>query len=172
MSQVQIQKVNWWHERLADLMIAHPDHTLQQIAAKLNKTPAWVSVIKNSDAFIDYWRKRSGVHSQEVTNGIKAKGYAAAELALDKLTEKLEGPEADLMTTETLLNVVDVTMRRFGYDSSKNQPPVFNFNLGSVTPEQLAAARARLRQTGEVQELKALPSPDEVVDDSTSDPKK
>lgn len=158
---VQIQKVSWWHERLADYMIAYPDHTLQQIAVVFGRTPQWISIIKNSDAFIDYWRKRSGEHSSAVTQDVKSKGFAAAELALDRLNSKLEGPEGDLMTPDTLLQVVDVTMKRFGYDNAKNQAPVFNFNLGSVTPEQLAAAREKLRRNEQVTELKALPPPAE-----------
>jgi hypothetical protein len=157
----QIQTVNWWHERLADMMIAHPEATLGQIARALGRTQQWISTIKNSDTFIDYWRRRSTAHSNEVTQGIKAKGYAAAELALDRLNNKLEGPEGDLFTPDTLLQVIDTTMKRFGYDNAKNQAPVFNFNLGTVTPEQLAEAREKLRRNNEITELKALPPPTE-----------
>jgi hypothetical protein len=167
----QIQKVNWWHERLADLMIAHPEATLGEIARVLGRTSQWVSTVKNSDTFIDYWCKRSAEHSREVTQGIKAKGFAAAELALDHLNNKLGGPEGDLFTPDTLLQVIDTTMKRFGYDNAKNQAPVFNFNMGTVTPEQLAEAREKLRRTNEITELKALPAPEAKPDDSPSDTK-
>lgn len=165
-----VQKVSWWHERLADLMIAHPEATLTQIAAHLNKSLTWVSIVKNSDVFIDYWHRRSTEHSREVTQSIKAKGFAAAELALDRLNQKLEGPEGDLMTPDTLLQVIDTTMKRFGYENEKNQAPTFNFNIGNVTPDQLAAAREKLRRTNEVTELKALPAP-EPKNDPSSDSK-
>lgn len=172
MPAIPIQKVNWWHERLADLMIAHPELTLGEIARKLNRTLPWVSTVKNSDLFIDYWRKRSEAHSAEVTQGVKAKGFAAAEMALDRLNDKLAGPEGDLMTPDTLLQVIDTTMKRFGYDNAKNQAPVFNFNMGSVTPEQLAEAREKLRRNNEITELKALPAPIvEKLDDSAGDSK-
>src|SRR5262245_8940343 len=98
-NSVQVQKVNWWHERLADYMIAHPDHTLGQIAAVFNKSPVWISIIKNSDVFIDYWKKRSAGHSKAVTTDIKAKAFANAEMALDLLSEKLCDPSAQAVMT-------------------------------------------------------------------------
>ena len=168
---VQIQKVNWWHERLADIMIANPHCTLGEIARALNKSQAWISIVKNSDAFIDYWKIRSKMHSDAVTGDIKAKGFAAAELALDRLHMKLEGPEVELMTVDTLLNVVDVTMKRFGYSQETNKAPVFNFNLGAATPEQLAAAREKLRSVDarEVVDVKPLPANGNAAPERISD---
>lgn len=162
---VQIQKVGWWHERLADIMIANPHATLGEIATALGKSQAWISIVKNSDVFVDYWRQRSGAHSSEVTNGIKAKGFAAAELALEHIHQRLEEPSAALLPIDTLLNVVDVNMKRFGYDSEAQRAPVLNINLGGVTPEQLAEARQRLRagdaRRGAI-EAEALPVPAQI----------
>ena len=161
---VQVQKVGWWHERLADLMIAHPHATLGEIARHLGKSQAWISIVKNSDVFVDYWKRRSGEHSAAVTDGVKNKGFAAAELALDHLLAKLDAPEATLMPAETLLSIVDINMKRFGYDNTAQRPPVFNFNLGAATPEQLAEARQRLRSQPitDVESTPALPAPSEA----------
>ena len=147
-NSVQIQKVGWWHERLADYMIANPHATLGEIATVLNRSQAWISIVKNSDVFIDYWKQRSKEHSHEVTSDIKSKGFAAAELALEHLHQRLEDPTSALLPVDTLLNVVDVTMKRFGY-SEGNKAPTFHFTLGAVTPEQLAEARAKLRPATE-----------------------
>lgn len=155
---VQVQKVNWWHERLADEMIAHPEMKLGEIARKLNRSQTWVSIVKNSDTFKDYWARRSAGHSEAVTQDIKDKGFAAAELALDHLNQKLES-QGELMPVETLLNVIDTTMKRFNYQGAQQQAPTFNFNIGTVTADQLAAARARLRRVDEPIEVKALPVP-------------
>lgn len=156
-ASVQIQKVNWWHERLADIMIANPHATLGEIAQALGKSQAWISIVKNSDAFIDFWRQRSAQHSAEVTSAIKAKGFAATELALDKVLEKLDTPAAELIPVETLLNIVDVNMKRFGYNNAPTNAPVLNINLGATTPEQLAEARARLRDRSGAVEIEAMP---------------
>lgn len=167
-ASVQIAKVNHWHERLADYMIAFPEATLGEIAAALQKTPSWISTVKNSDVFIDYWMRRSREHSKAVTRDVKAKGLATAELAIEQLHRKLESPEAQLLTTETLLNVVDVTMKRFGYGNDAiSKAPAINVNLGLVTAEQLAEARAKLRKAEEIIEIepvKALPAPQEVTE--------
>ena len=156
----QIQKVGWWHERLADLMIANPHVTLGELAIALGRSQVWISIVKNSDVFIDYWRERSKAHSQAVTDEIKAKGFAAAELALDHIHQRLAEPAGALLPIDTLLNVVDVNMKRFGY-SAENKAPTFNFTLGAVTPEQLAEARAKLRPISEPVdvEVKELPAP-------------
>lgn len=147
---VQIKKVSWWHERLADLLIAHPERTLGSIAKELNVTQAWLSVIKNSDVFVDYWITRSTEHSKEVTGGIKSKAFAGVELALDAINERVERDGA-IMPMNTLLEVVDVNMKRFGYDSSKqNQGPLINMNFqGLVTSDELALARSKMRDRQE-----------------------
>jgi hypothetical protein len=149
-------------------MIAYPEATLGELAAALQKTPSWISSVKNSDMFVDYWRRRSQDHSDAVTRDVKAKGLATAEMALEHLHKKLESPDALLLTTETLLNVVDVTMKRFGYDNGPaSKAPAINVNLGLVTAEQLAEARAKLRKAEEIidaEAVPALPAPKEAAE--------
>lgn len=153
---VQIQKVNWWHERLADLMIANPHCTLGELARALDKSPAWISIVKNSDAFIDYWRRRSDAHSLAVTDDIATKMRANVDLANEALNLKLS-TQSELMTVETLLDVIDINTKRLGYGANPAQAPTFNFNLGAVTPEQLAEARAKLRARELATEVEATP---------------
>jgi hypothetical protein len=146
-NKLQIKKVSWWHERLADHMIANPQHTMKDIAVLMNCHVQTLYIIKNSDVFIDYWRQRSQAHSEAVTTGIKDKAFASSEMALELLMAKLE-KDGELMTVPALLDVVDVTMKRFGYNNDKNAPgPVINMNFGGlVTAEQLAEARDRMRE--------------------------
>jgi len=73
---------------------------------------------------------------------------AAAELAIDALNARLE-LEASAMPVPQLLEVVDISMKRFGYDSAKGArapQTVTNFNIGMVSAAELAEARARMRQ--------------------------
>lgn len=140
-------KILWWYERLADALIANPDKTLTAIAGDFNCSLAWLSTIKNSDVFKEYWTRRSNEASKDLLGELRSKGMAAAELAVDALNRRLE-LEADTLPIPTLLEVADVSMKRFGYDSGgkKGQAPtVNNFNLGVVTPTELAEARARMR---------------------------
>jgi len=152
-------KILWWYERLADSLIANPQLTLGEIAAQFGCTQAWLSTIKNSDVFKEYWTRRSNEASKDLLGELRSKGMAAAEMAVDALNRRLE-LEADSLPIPTILEVADISIKRFGYDSGgkKGQAPtVNNFNLGVVTPTELAEARARMRALrSEV--LEALPN--------------
>jgi hypothetical protein len=141
-------KVLWWYERLADALIARPEATLTEIAHDFQISLPWLSTIRNSDVFREYFSRRSAEASKELIGHIRAKGFAAAEMALDAINEKvsLEGTTIPL---PQLLEIVDVNMKRFGYDSGKKQPGPqtnVNFNLGVVSAPELAEARERMRQ--------------------------
>lgn len=131
-------------ERLADHMIANPAARMTELAKLMGRTLVWVSIAKNSDCFKDYWAVRSKAHSEAVTADIKAKGFAVAEMALEALSEKLE-LQAQTMTVETLLSVVDTTLKRLT-PGNIGAGPQINLNLGLATPEQLAEARERMRR--------------------------
>lgn len=158
---VQVKKVSWWHERLVDHMLAHPEQTLTQIAHHFKISLSWLSIVKNSDVFKDYWLARSEAHSAALVGNIKDKAFAAAEQALDIINHRLER-DAQVIPLETALNVVETTMKRFGYGSDdKGASPQVNMHFhGLVSQDQLAQARARMR--GEVVTVEAtaeVPSP-------------
>lgn len=141
-------KILWWYERLADAMIARPEATLTEIAADFKITLPWLSTIRNSDVFKEYFARRSAETSKELIGNLRAKGFAAAEMALDAINEKVSN-EGTTIPLPQLLEVVDVNMKRFGYDSGKKTPgPTtnVNFNIGMVSAPELAEARQRMRQ--------------------------
>lgn len=144
-SKKSTSAVMWWYERLADWMIANPHLTMKDAALHFQKSHYWILQLKNSDTFQRYWRERSGMASAELVGGIKSKAYAASEAALDILNDKLETmPET--FTVGGLLEVVDTTMKRFGYEvNAKSAAPTVNVNVGLVTPSELQAARERMR---------------------------
>jgi hypothetical protein len=157
-------KIHWWYERFADLLIAKPEATLTALAAELNCSLAWLSTIKNSDVFKDYWARRSGDASKVILGDIRAKAAASAEMALDIINDKLaaEGPGCGQdIPMGQLLDIVDTSMKRFGYDQAGGSKapagPSININLGTVKPEELALARERMRQiTVELPKAEAL----------------
>lgn len=141
-------KIMWWYERLADAMISRPEATLTELARDFNVSLAWLSTIKNSDVFIEYWQRRSSDASKTVLAGIHAKAAAAAEMSLDLINKKLE-MEGDALPIGTLLEITDVSMKRFGYAEGKGAAaPTVNFNLalGVASAEELAAARQLMRK--------------------------
>jgi hypothetical protein len=153
-ASVQITKVNWWHERLADAMISQPHLTLTEISKQLGCTLTWLSIVKNSDVFKDYWTLRSKAHSEAITSGIKEKAAALAELSLDHLIEdtQIQMEHGTLSAREARANLELVT-KRFGFDGANTpQQPgtVVNLNLAMVNKELLAEARAKMREVPQV----------------------
>lgn len=149
MAQYQIQSVGYWHERLADWMIANPGVPMREAAKFFDKTQTWISIVKNSDAFKRYWEQRSGEHSEKVSNvavgamiGVTEKTAAMTEMALDELMNRLE-TQGPVMTVDTLLSVADTGLKRLGYGASKtSQPPQVQVGV-SVTVDRRAVEQAR-----------------------------
>lgn len=147
----QVAKVNWWHERFADWLIANPSLQLKDAAKEFGVTLPWLSTVKNSDAFIDYFRERSRAHSNAIID-LKAKALGVADMALDHLGERVAN-EGALMTTGQLLEIVDTTMKRTAESSPQSATQV---NVNVVAADTLAEARAAMRapKSGAVIELK------------------
>jgi len=143
MAQVQIKKVNSWHERLADWLIANPAKTQGEAAKHFGVTQAWLSVVKNSDAFQDYFRQRSDAASAVIIHGVKEKMLGAADQAVSELSRRLEHPQT--LTMQQLLDVTDtMTKRTMAPQLQAAQGPQ-QLHLHMVPKAALAEARAAMR---------------------------
>jgi len=149
---IQVKQIGWWHERLADWMLANPHLSMGDAAKHFDVTRTWLSIVKNSDCFKIYWATRSGefsnVLTEKVTDSIidlRTKTAAVTELALDELSRRLDGaPEAIPM--DTLLDVSQMGLKALGYGAKAASPsPTVNVNIstGLVSAEDLANARKR-----------------------------
>lgn len=149
---IQIKTIGWWHERLADWMLANPHLTLGDAAKHFEVSRSWLSIVKNSDCFKIYWATRSGefsgVLTEKVTDSImdlRNKTAAVTELALDELSRRLDGaPEA--IPTDTLLDVSQMGLKALGYGAkAASASPTVNVNIstGLVSADDLAKARQR-----------------------------
>ena len=149
-SQVQIKKISWWMERMADLMLLRPDLTQGQIAKELGVSQSWFSIVKNSDVWKDYWYRRSSAHGDAVTLTIKEKVAGVTELVIENLAEKIDTKmEAGVLSLPESLEILE-TLRKYGYGNGgageKSPPPTITLNVGMVSVEQVEEARNKLRQ--------------------------
>jgi hypothetical protein len=152
MAENQIQKIGWWHERLADWMLANPQLTLGDAAKHFGCTRAWLSVVKNSDCFRIYWATRSGDYSEALVEkstdmlmGIAEKTAGVTEMALDALAARLE-TTAEVMTTDHLIDITQMGHKALGYAAKANQQsPTVNVNIstGLVSAADLERAREK-----------------------------
>lgn len=83
---------NYSHEALADAIITNPTATLAELAASFGRTPNWVSIVRNSDAFQEVMaRRRAELVDPIITAGLEERfsimARRSAEILLDKLSK-------------------------------------------------------------------------------------
>jgi len=157
--QYDPKKIHWWYERLADWMLANPDKYLKDAAVVFDVTPTWLYALQRSDTFQDYWTERSRAVSQTV----EQKAQVLADRLLDSFHQDLDAADQNNkpLPTSTRLQILDVTMKRFGYGETRRSPPQplpgaitqNNYSIGVVTPAELKQARGRLAQSQEAKRI-------------------
>jgi hypothetical protein len=152
-------KINWWYERLVDWMLLNPEKLLGDAARHFNVTQAWLSVVKNSDAFKAYYDARSAAFSSKIEDagistliGVKEKVASAAELALDEIHNRL-ATTGKVMTLNELMSIAKLDLAAKGYAATaKSAPPgvAVYINNGGVNRAVLEAAREKMKLLGGV----------------------
>ena len=144
---VQIAKVNPWHQRLADWYIANPTANLNETAKHFEKTPSWISIVKNSDAFQDYFQKLSLQHSDAISQTVREKTLALGDQAVSQLQDQLDlaALTGQSLPPATLVTIADMALKRTGHGESRQAPQVVNNVIGMVSREELAKHRQVMR---------------------------
>lgn len=145
MGALQIQKVNWWHERLAEWMLKNPTRNLKDAAGDFNCAVGTVYLIHNSDAFKEYWAKVSGGVTSGVSDHIVEKARTVAELALDQLIDKLQIPGS--VSAADATDTANKMLHRLGFGATPAglPAPSVTVNVVQATPDALQAARAKVQ---------------------------
>lgn len=126
-------------------LLGNPDKSLTECAAALGYTLPWVSVVVRSHAFQAELKDRQEQLYGDVALDIKDKLTGAAHMALDRIIDNLP-----VATPDHALDVAKETLKALGYSSPRAPQPgnVTNIthiqqnNIGNVSPEELARARA------------------------------
>lgn len=141
---VQIKKINWWHDAIINWMLAFPDKQLVDCARNFNVSRAWLSVIINSDVFKAELQSRQQDLGTIVDQDILTKLTSVAEGSLEELDRRISNDGASIPTKD-LNNVAHNALASLGYGAPKNPGGIVNnFQVVTVSTEQLAAARARI----------------------------
>lgn len=178
-AQIQPTKVNYWHEQLANYMLAHPTATNEETAKHFKVSKGYVCILKNSDVFKAYYRKRADEFNEKansiVLDDVMGQTTMMASLALDALNKKLEN-HGDQMNEAMLLSIADTGLKRLGYGATKfSGAPVNvqinNNNTSSVQRGDLEAARNKLAEAHgvTVSEPALLPGPVRSIPSPSSD---
>ena len=115
-SENQIAQVSYRHAAIVDYMLVNPDQNQNEIARALGFTPAWLSVIINSDAFKMYYESRREEHNTGLHEKVVGKLYAIALDASDVILDALGEDEVD---ARLALDAKDKALHRLGYGPSR-----------------------------------------------------
>jgi hypothetical protein len=136
-----------WQEALAEYFIVNPTHSMTQAAEFFGVTLAWLSTVKNSDAFQDYYQSRRREHFDAVSASIVDKVAGLAEMTVDALATRVEehmrGKE---LSVDALGSVADLALKSLGFGAkgSPSGTTVNNTrNVTIVVGDQQALSRAR-----------------------------
>ena len=152
-NHVQIKACRPWHEELLEFILANPRASGAEVAFYFGVTEAWVSTVKNTDAFRELWAQRRAEHFSRVSTGVAEKLTTLAEVTLDALTDKIEKDKrSGEVQYTTLKEVSEMTLKSLGFGAkpaAQVNAPVVNVNNYVVDKDTLARAReAKARLTG------------------------
>ena len=151
-ASASIKKVRAWHEELLEFILANPRASGQEIALYFNVTEAWVSTVKNSDAFQELWAKRRGEHFSRVSSNIVEKVTALAEVTVDALTDEVEKKKRNNdLEIQTLTEVSNMALKALGFGAKRESSNGASININTgptyvVDKDTLARAREAKQQ--------------------------
>lgn len=144
------RRMRWWYESLADLMIANPKMTQNDLAAHFGRTATTISIIVNSDAFKAYMRQRRDEMSQMLDHSIRSKLMTLTDNTLDVMIDKID-KKKDTIPLQELNRTVENAFKALGYTSDRPQVVVNNNPTSQTTVvvpvslDDLQAAQQALR---------------------------
>lgn len=115
MAKVGIDKMKVKHSAILDYMLANPTCTYAEVSKEFDVTIPWISCIVNSDIFQEQLRQRKDeMFEAGVLAPLESRMKAVAELALDRLAEKVQVAE----NISDLTNTADKVLGRLGYGTN------------------------------------------------------
>ena len=111
-------KVSNWMQALSDYMIANPESRAYEAARFFQVTEAWLSTVKNSDAFRQFHDKRRKEHFGQISTDVGEKLQALAEISLDEITVRVE-EQRDEMSLEGLQKIGEMSLKALGFGGGR-----------------------------------------------------
>lgn len=116
-------RVRYSHEAMAEMLIADPTISQNALAAYFGRTPTWISIVINSDAFQSYYAARKAeVVDPELVASIRERFQALTVRSLQVLQEKLTRP-ADQIPDNLVLKAVELGAKGLGVGGNAVPPP-------------------------------------------------
>lgn len=156
------RKMRWWHESLADYMLANPNATQNEIATAFGRQPCTISTIVNTDSFKAYFRQRRDQHAEVLDASVRHKLMNVADKSLDMMLDHLQ-KKRDTIPLEGLQRNIESTLKSLGYGGNSAPSVAVTVNNSAptmipvaVSVADLEAAREALRRN-QMQSLDVTP---------------
>lgn len=116
-SVYQIQKLNYSHEAMVDLLIQNPQIKQSDLARTFGYTEGWISRVIRSDAFREQVAARKGeLVDPMILQSLEERFEALAARSAEVLMEKLDLPN---VSGDLALKALEVSGRALGYGAQK-----------------------------------------------------
>lgn len=157
MAATQLQSVSKpWHEALTEYFILYPERTMTEAARHFGVSLAWLSQVKNSDAFQDYYQARRREHFNELSKSladskIEDKLRAVADMSLEAIADRVAEHVTKVPTRELSIDALQATanlaLKSLGFMDKRGLPaaPLVQNNTIIVGQDALARAKGNLR---------------------------
>lgn len=106
-----LTKVGHKHEAIMQWLLENPEAKLMDCAAHFQMTQTWLSIVIHSNAFQDAFQKYREDYYSAVVADLPDKLNGLINLAVDKLSEKMETCE----DPQWIANTTDKLLGRLGY---------------------------------------------------------
>jgi hypothetical protein len=161
----EIKTIRHQHSMIMNWLVLNPHRSQKECADHFGVTQAWLSTVINSDVFqAEFQQKLQNIHVR-CAEGIPEKLRVVADIALDKLADKISMSE----DPEFILDAADKALHRMGYApaSARNGygagqgVQVNQQNVFMLSKEDLEQARGVMRNQGlfQGQEAELVPVP-------------
>lgn len=145
----QVKRISPTHEAILNWLIANPGKLLRHCAAEFDVTQSWLSCIIHSDIFQAKLKQRQNEVFVRVADTMTGKLTALADVALEKMTQKVEESEDPKFIRESF----DSVMAKLGYAPGRGAgSTLMQQNNFFVNKDDLAKARGFI-------EAQARPAP-------------
>jgi hypothetical protein len=109
-----IAKVRYSHDAMIDVLLVNPTIKQNDLALIFDRTPTWISLVINSDAFQARLDERQReVIDPIIRNEVELRLKAAANASLDRILDKLTGPLP--VTDDFLIQSAKLATGALGY---------------------------------------------------------
>lgn len=143
----ELARLSHRHEQLLNWLVLNPDRSLRECADQFQISQSWLSQVIHSDLFQHALKEKQLAIGLRVAESIPAKLRRVADIAVEKLTEKLEQTE----DADFILDATDKILHRMGYAPQSARNPAGAPGMGAP-----AQQNNFFISSGDLQEARAL----------------